>query len=113
MDDLTEAEVDSFETAFAGWAAIATWVIAYDAWAIITKKQTLSAAFWHTQERNVGKLAVLLGWGGLTWHLVMGNKQVLPDKWHEMYLNTHPLWRGRSLLLRKRKAADIVLSGGQ
>lgn len=113
MEELTDAQIESFETAFAGWAAIALLVIGYDAWAIMTKKRTLSAAFWKTQEKPIGRAAVILGWGGLTWHLVQGHKQVLPDKYHDIYVKVHPLWRGRDLLVRKRKAADIVLSGGR
>lgn len=110
---MDEEEAASFETAFIGWLGIAFLVIGYDAWALITKKQTLSSAFWHTQRTSAGRLLVGLGWGSLTWHLVMGDRQILPDKWNARYKRIHPLWRGRDLLLRKRKAADIVLSGGQ
>lgn len=112
MEELTDAQIESFETAFAGWAGIAMLVIGYDAWALMTKKQTLSSAFWKTQETKIGRAVILLGWGGLTWHLCQGHKQVLPDKYHDLYLKIHPLWRGHDILVRKRKAADIVLSGG-
>ena len=102
MDEITDAQVESFETAFAGWAAIAAVVIGYDAWAIARKKQTLSSAFWHTQQNPIGKIAVLLGWGSLTWHLVNGDKQFLPDRFHSAYEKFHPLYAGRRLLLRLR-----------
>ena len=102
-----EPDVQSFETALAGWAAIVGVVVAYDVWAIVSERQTLSSAFWQTQDSKYGPVVAAL-WGGLSWHLIMGNRQVLPDRFHDLYLRVHPLHRGRIALLR-RERSDVVV----
>ena len=107
METEEDLDVESFETALAGWLAIVGVVVAYDAWAILTERQTLSSAFWRTQESRYG-VAVAALWGGLSWHLIMGNRQVLPDRFHDLYLRVHPLHRGRIALVRRNNNDDMV-----
>lgn len=51
-----------------GWAAIAGFVVVYDAWAIATKHQTLSSACWDLQQTSAGRAAALGAWLTLGFH---------------------------------------------
>jgi hypothetical protein len=92
--------------AFAGWAAIFAVVVGYDVWALRTERHTLSAAFWHTKKHPVGRSMLAVMWGGLTWHLMFGDRQVAPDRIHVVYEMVHPFYIGRNWLIRKRLAFD-------
>ncbi len=101
MSEATSIET-SIETALLGWAAIMAVVIGYDAWALTTGNQTLSKAFWRTSENPAGRVVLAATWGGLTWHLMLGDRQVLPDRYHQLYEKLHPFYIGRSWLIRNR-----------
>lgn len=93
---------DSIKIASLGWGAIFAFVVGYDTWALITKNETLSSAFWRTKRNPIGRLFLLFSWGGLTWHLLFGDKQVLSDRLHKLYVTYHPLYRGRDFLVSRR-----------
>ena len=96
----------SAKIAFFGWGAICAFVVGYDSWALFTKHETLSSAFWRTKRNPLGRLLLILGWGGLSWHLLFGDKQVLVDPLHDVYVKLHPLYRGREFLVNRQVAAD-------
>lgn len=96
-------ETRSIETALLGWAGIVGLVVGYDAWALATGNQTLSAAFWSTKSHPVWGTLLGVAWGGLTWHLMFGDRQVAPDRLHEVYVAVHPFYIGRNWLVKRRK----------
>lgn len=97
MDEATNIEI-----ALLGWVAVMAVVVGYDAWALATGNQTLSRAFWRTSEHPVGRLVLMGTWGSLTWHLMLGNRQFLPDRYHGLYEKIHPFYIGRNRLIRNR-----------
>ena len=92
MSEATSIET-SIETALLGWAAIMAVVIGYDAWALTTGNQTLSKAFWRTSENPAGRVILAA---------MLGDRQVLPDRYHQLYEKLHPFYIGRSWLIRNR-----------
>ena len=92
----------SAKIAFCGWAAIFAFVVGYDSWALLTKNETLSGAFWRTKRKRTGRVLLGSAWLGLTWHLLFGDKQVLPQEIHLVYAKLHPLYRGRDFLVSRR-----------
>jgi len=52
-----------------GWLAITAVVVIWDAWAIKYKHQTLSAYFRGLSRTPVGRVGLIVLWGGLTAHL--------------------------------------------
>lgn len=55
-----------------GWALLIALIVAYDAYAIKTKKiETLTRSFWRMSEGKITKFPVLIAWGILTAHLVL------------------------------------------
>lgn len=54
------------------WAAIFAAVVAYDAYAIKTKKvETLTRAFWRNTEKPLNRIVPIVAWVGLTTHLLL------------------------------------------
>lgn len=96
----------SAKIAFLGWGAICAFVVSYDSWALATEHETLSSAFWRTKRNPLGRLLLVAGWGGLSWHLLFGDKQILIDPLHEAYVSMHPLYRGRDFIVKRQVAAD-------
>lgn len=80
-----------------GWTLVGVTVIAYDAYALATGKETLSGAFWRCQESRWGR-AVVAGWIGLNWHLIVGKRALLPPRYRETYRRYHPLWAANGYL---------------
>lgn len=55
-----------------GWALLLAVVIAYDAYAIKTKKaETLTRSFWRLSEGKMSKAPVFGAWGIITAHLML------------------------------------------
>lgn len=58
-----------------GWALLAATVVAYDAYAIKTKKaETLTRSFWRLSEGKISKTPVLGAWLIVTFHLMFEKK---------------------------------------
>lgn len=53
-----------------GWAAIALFVAAYDTWAILSKNETLSRAYWRAIKHPASRWPAILLTTGLYKHLV-------------------------------------------
>lgn len=54
-----------------GWAALVALIVAYDLYAIKSKKiETLTRSFWRLSESKATKLPVFLAWSTLTLHLM-------------------------------------------
>lgn len=63
---------DDRQSGLYAWALMAMFVIAYDAYAIKTKKaETLTRAFWRLTEKGIQKYIPLLLWSAITLHLVL------------------------------------------
>lgn len=57
-----------------GWVATFGIVIAYDLYAIKTKKrETMSTTFWKWSLHPIGKFPTFILWTGLTYHLLVDN----------------------------------------
>jgi hypothetical protein len=55
-----------------GWALIVAFVVAYDAYAIKTKKaETLTRTFWRLSEGKMSRIPVFAAWATLTFHLLL------------------------------------------
>lgn len=55
-----------------GWALLASYIIAYDIFAIKTKKaETLTRSFWRLSEGKISKAPVLGIWLIVTFHLML------------------------------------------
>ena len=52
------------------WVALASFILAYDLWAIRGGHETLSGAFWRSLENPYSRPFVLLAWIIVTKHLV-------------------------------------------
>lgn len=63
---------DERKSGLYAWGLMALFVVAYDAYAIKTKKaETLTRAFWRSTEKGVQKYIPLLIWSLITAHLVI------------------------------------------
>lgn len=63
---------DSRTTGFIGWLALAAIVIAYDAYAIKSKKiETLTRSFWRSTEKKSTGSAMIGLWLLITFHLLL------------------------------------------
>lgn len=59
------------------WAGLAAYVIAWDTYAVVAKKETLSTAFYKGLEHPVKRWQVVALWGYITAHLF----HCIPDEW--------------------------------
>jgi hypothetical protein len=83
-----------------GWLAIGAVVVGYDDWALKHGKITLSKYFAeHPSEaatiqrrKNWNRINNVL-WICLSWHLMHGNRYLLPTRLQPTYRKYHPLWR--------------------
>ena len=67
-----ELEKDSRTTGLIGWAILASYVVAYDIYAIKSRKaETLTRSFWRLSESKISKFPVLAAWVILTFHLML------------------------------------------
>lgn len=94
-------------SALFGWAAIATWVVAYDAWALMKKRETLTAAFYRGANTRYG-WGVMGAWLGVTWHLMSRGRHILPDPYYTRYRQVHPLWRLHDLAVERGFRVPVV-----
>lgn len=63
---------DERTTGFVGWLALAAIVIAYDAYAIKTRKiETLTRSFWRSTEKKSTGSAMIGLWLLITFHLLL------------------------------------------
>ena len=86
-----------------GWSGVAAVVVAYDAWALLNGKETMSGFFCRMvdppqpEERRgfvtAVRAACIGGWMGLSWHLLNNGRHILPEPFHGRYRRAHPLWR--------------------
>ena len=63
----------------AGWAATAAVIVGYDLWAILTKRQTMSAWFGRQLKHPCRRSVLAAIWALLTWHLFGGRPD--PLRW--------------------------------
>jgi len=83
------------------WVALLVGVGTYDLWAILTRRETMSSAYWRRGSQSP-LLAIALGSCtlGLAWHLLSGGRRrLLPKGAHDAYRKVHPLWRLSDILL--------------
>lgn len=80
-----------------GWLGIAAIVTIYDGWALRHDRETLSRYYGRVGPRPV----VNALWLGLTWHLIHGDRQLLPANLHAKYRKAHPLWRLHDVVVLK------------
>jgi hypothetical protein len=67
-----ELEKDSRTTGLIGWAILASFVVAYDIYAIKSRKaETLTRSFWRLSENKISKFPVLAAWVIITFHLML------------------------------------------
>lgn len=67
-----DLEKDNRATGLIGWALLLGFVIAYDVYAIKTKKvETLTRSFWRLSEGKISKAPVFGAWGIITTHLML------------------------------------------
>lgn len=67
-----ELQKDERTSGFFGWLLLATYIVAYDAYAIKTKKtETLTRFFWRQTEKPIKSLLPVTLWTGLTVHLLL------------------------------------------
>lgn len=92
-----------------GWGLVAATVVGYDVWALRGGFETLSACWWRASQTRRGRVALTAGWLGLTWHLLMGSRQVLPARHHQLYLRIHPIWAIHDRLLREAARQERLL----
>ena len=59
----------AFTEGDAAWAGLAAYVIAYDAWAILTGRETLSASYYRAVQHPLRRWPTLIVWVLLTLHL--------------------------------------------
>lgn len=99
-----------------GWLAIGAVVLGYDDWALRHGKTTLSKYFSvyplegasPSQQRRWNRINNTL-WVCLSWHLMHGNRQLLPPKVQPIYRKYHPLWRLRdTVALRSVTVYDVA-----
>lgn len=109
----TEEQLErKVKEALLAWAGLAAFVGAYDAWAKVSGKETMSHGFRRAlrHQKKVVKWGVPTIWGLITWHLFLTEKRLLPERAHEHYVRFHPIWRaGSALELRQgspRRAAE-------
>lgn len=55
-----------------GWLLLTLVVVAYDAWAIITGRDTMSKGFWRGVRHPALRWVVIPAWAALTVHLFTG-----------------------------------------
>lgn len=96
--------------AIVGWGAVFGVVVAYDGWALINHKETLSACFARGAESRLGKVLVNGAWVGLSWHLMRGGHQLLPEPFQSHYRRLHPLWRLHDEVLARANARIVEVS---
>jgi len=60
-----------------GWVIVALVVIAFDGWALSSRRQTMSAAFVGAARRPGCRELLVVMWGALTWHLFGGHPDPL------------------------------------
>lgn len=92
-----------------GWGAVAASVVGYDAWALITGHETLSSAFWRGKRQKRTRIVLTATWLGLTYHLLLGDVEVLSPAGHLKYKKYHPLWACHSVLVRRASLPSVVL----
>ncbi len=67
-----DLQKDQRTSGLIGWALLLGVVIAYDAYAIKTKKaETLTRSFWRLSEGKMSKAPVFGAWGIITAHLML------------------------------------------
>jgi hypothetical protein len=67
-----DLEKDQRRTGLIGWAILIGYVIAYDVYAIKTKKvETLTRSFWRLSEGKMSKASVFGAWAIVTSHLMI------------------------------------------
>lgn len=59
------------------WVGLAAYVVAYDAWAMVTGRETLSSAFARAVAHPKARWVTIAAWATLTGHLF----QLIPQKW--------------------------------
>lgn len=91
-----------------GWAVVTATVVIYDVWAISTDNETLSSAFWRAKQHRLGKVVVGGVWLGLTWHMLVGDHRILPERYHSAYTSLHPLHLGWRKLKERVPILDAV-----
>jgi hypothetical protein len=65
-------EKDSRASGLIGWALLFAFVVAFDAYAMKTKKiETLTRSFWRLSEGKMSKAPVLGAWLIVTFHLML------------------------------------------
>lgn len=92
-----------------GWAAIGGIVVAYDVWALRTNHETMSRFFWRHRDDPVSRYVGVGAWMGLTWHLLLGDKVLLPPSVHNHYLRLHPLWAANEAIRRRAIAVMAIV----
>lgn len=58
------------------WFGLVAYIITYDIWAAVTKKETLSTSFYNSLKHPIRKWPVILVWSYITAHLF----KLIPDK---------------------------------
>lgn len=67
-----DLEKDQRISGLFGWALLLGFVVAYDAYAIKTRKaETLTRSFWRLSEGKISKASVFGAWGVITAHLML------------------------------------------
>ena len=51
------------------WIGLAGYVVAYDAWAMITGRETLTSSFYRALDSPIRRWPTVMAWGYLTGHL--------------------------------------------
>lgn len=94
------------KVALFAWGVLTGWVLGYDSWALRTGRTTMTQ--WFHQAKRDRRLGWLLYgvWLGLTWHLLAGDRRVLPEHHHNRYVRYHPLWVAHELL----RAGQVVVA---
>lgn len=65
-------EKDSKVSGLFGWAVLVSYILAYDIFAIKTKKtETLTRSFWRLSEGKISKAPVMGLWLAVTFHLML------------------------------------------
>lgn len=65
-------EKDERTSGLIGWLILASFIVAYDAYAIKTKKvETLTRFFWRNTEQGIRRVVPIIIWSTLTAHLVL------------------------------------------
>lgn len=92
------------DTGAIGWVVIGGVVLIVDAYALKNNKTTISRYAWGMQDHKLARWVFWAGWSGLTWHLVVGDRQILPEKHSTLYRRVHPMYALRSWIVSPKKS---------